>query len=275
MLPGAPRPGQHSPHAGCRSSGVVSSAAPGCRQGGPTQHCPEEGCANKLSKPQPFRACQRPSSGPNLCSRIPGRAWVDAVVPTMGESLQHSFKSQTFARHISENSCFALLLSTNCPRVPLAKHTPLKEASGNQGGGPASPKPKIFLWCPCKLSVAISAGDRACSVCTKWKVRGCCRFLTRGGKETEKAKTHDVGLLFAPNARRTRFTAACVRKKKGSKRYRRDKTESEREPSCPGDGVALASVSPEPDEGSSCPSPAGNEQRRLALPKQHNLRNRP
>lgn len=241
----------------------------------PTQHCPEEGCANKLSKPRPCRPCQRPSSGPNLCSHIPSRAWVDTVVPSMGESLQHSFKSQTFARHISENSCFALLLSTNCPRVPLAKHTPLKEAAGNQGGGPASPKPKIFLWCPCKLSVAISAGDRACSVCTKWKVRGCCRFLTRGGKETEKAKTHDVGLLFAPNARRTRFTAACVRKKKEASGTAGTKQSQSANPPARVTGLPSLACRQSLMKAPCPPSPAGNEQRRSALPKQHNLRNRP
>lgn len=180
----------------------------------PPQHCPEKGRASKLAKPRPCRPCQWPSGRPNLCGHVPSRAWVDTLVPSMGESLQQSFKSQTFARHISENPCLALLLSTNCPRVPLAKLPPAKEASGNQGGGPASPKPQIFLWRPCKPSVAISTGDHACSVCTKRKVHGSCRFLTRGGKETEKAKTHDVGLLFAPNVGHTRFTAACVRKQK-------------------------------------------------------------
>lgn len=62
-------------------------------------------------------------------SRFPSRAWVDTLVPSLGESLQHSFNLQTFARHISENPCSAPLLSTDCPRVPLAKLPP----SGKKG----------------------------------------------------------------------------------------------------------------------------------------------
>lgn len=49
---GAPCPGQHSPHAGCRSSGasMVSSAAPGCRQGGPPSALPRGGTCQQISK---------------------------------------------------------------------------------------------------------------------------------------------------------------------------------------------------------------------------------
>lgn len=90
----------------------------------PPQHCLEEGCASKLAKPRPRHPSQQPSSGPNLCGHVPSRASADVLVPRMGESLQHSFKSQTFARHVSENPCLVLLLSTNGPRVPLAKLLP-------------------------------------------------------------------------------------------------------------------------------------------------------
>lgn len=182
----------------------------------PPQHFLEEGCASKLAKPRPRprHPCQRPSGRPNLCGQVPSRAWVGALVPSTGKSLQDSFKSQTSARHISGNPCLVLLLPTNCPRVPLAKLPPPEEVFGNEGGGPTSPKPQIFLWCPCKPSVAISAGNRVCSVCTKRKVHGRCTFLTRGGKETEKAKTHDVGLLFAPNTGCTRFYRSMCEKKK-------------------------------------------------------------
>lgn len=100
----------------------------------PPRHCPEEGRASKLAKPRSRCPCQLPSGGPNLCGHVPSRAWVDTLMPSMGESLQHSSKSQTFAKQISENPCLVLLLSPNCPRVPLAKLPPLPrltEVSGN------------------------------------------------------------------------------------------------------------------------------------------------
>lgn len=68
------------------------------------------------------------------------------------------------------------------------------------------------------------------------------------------------------------FTAASVRggekiEKKGSKQHRRDKTESEYEPSCPDDGIALAGMLPGLDEGTSPLSSDRNRLRHSVLPK--------
>lgn len=124
-----------------------------------------------------------------------GPAQVDKLLPITGECPQH-----TKIPHVFQARC----------SKPTKPSSALLQPQGNllesKGGTPASQPAPNILAVSMQTAVAIPAGGRGRCVCTKRKAQGrhtAPARATSGGKETEKPKTHDVGLLFAPSTGHT------------------------------------------------------------------------